>query len=92
GIGVASGPVTVGIIGGKGRLEYAAVGSAVNLASRLCEQAGDGEILVAEGTVAGLDAGSTRFERRLPLALKGFPEPVANVALGTATAGGAATA
>ncbi len=38
GIAIASGEVTVGIIGGEGRLEYAAVGQAVNLASRLCEK------------------------------------------------------
>ncbi|MEA2625475.1 MAG: adenylate cyclase, partial [Candidatus Binatota bacterium] len=39
GIGIASGTVTVGVIGGAGRLEYVAVGAAVNLASRLCDVA-----------------------------------------------------
>jgi hypothetical protein len=33
----ASGMVTVGVIDGEGRLEYAAVGQPVNLASRLCD-------------------------------------------------------
>ncbi len=46
GAGVASGEVTVGAIGGSGRLEYVAVGAAVNLAARLCEQAADGEVLI----------------------------------------------
>jgi class 3 adenylate cyclase len=48
GIGIASGPVTVGAIGGATRLEYVAVGPAVNLASRLCDRAEPGEILVDE--------------------------------------------
>ena len=39
GLGVASGQATVGVIGSSVRLEYTAVGSVVNLASRLCELA-----------------------------------------------------
>jgi len=46
GVGVASGFVTVGVVGSSGRFEYTAVGPAVNLAARLCEQAADGEVLV----------------------------------------------
>jgi len=74
GVGVASGFVTVGIIGSATRLEYTAVGPAVNLASRLCEQALDQDILIAART-AEL-AADTRLESRLPLAIKGFAEPV----------------
>lgn len=46
GIGIGMGPATVGTIGYEGRLDYTAVGSAVNLASRLCDLAGDTQILV----------------------------------------------
>jgi class 3 adenylate cyclase len=46
GIGIGMGPATVGTIGYEGRLDYTAVGSAVNLASRLCDLAGDAQILV----------------------------------------------
>ena len=83
GVGVASGPVTVGIIGGDGRLEYAAVGVAVNLASRLCEQAKPDEVLIDRNTfeLLGEQAG-TGFEPRDPLTLKGFRDPVAAFALG----------
>jgi adenylate cyclase len=51
GIGIASGVVTTGAVGGSRRLEYVAVGSAVNMASRLCDQAANGEVLadVIEG-------------------------------------------
>src|SRR2546422_3632925 len=52
GVGVASGAVTVGAIGGEARLEYAAVGRAVNLATRLCARADAGQVLVDERVAA----------------------------------------
>ena len=51
GIGVSSGKVTVGAIGTSARMEYTAVGMAVNLAARLCAAAVDGEILLDHRTV-----------------------------------------
>jgi adenylate cyclase len=74
GIGVATGQVAVGIIGGAARLEYAAVGPAVNLASRLCELAADGDILIDART--GEQAGQKDLKPRDPLAVKGFDAPV----------------
>lgn len=79
GLGVASGLVTVGVIGSASRLEYTAVGSAVNLASRLCEQAAASEILVARRTVEL--AGEAGLELRTPLEVKGFGLEVPNYAL-----------
>jgi class 3 adenylate cyclase len=78
GVGVASGFVTVGVIGAGSRLEYAAVGPAVNLASRLCSEASHGEVLVDQRTAAlaapsGERPGLVPAE---PLRLKGFREPV----------------
>lgn len=77
GIGVASGPVTVGIIGAGGRLEYTAVGASVNLAARLCQHAADGEILVAERSVqlAGLQVAHMGLQVCSPSRFKGFSEP-----------------
>jgi adenylate cyclase len=46
GIGLAKGPATVGRIGYEGRTDYTAIGSIVNLASRMCASAEDGEILI----------------------------------------------
>jgi class 3 adenylate cyclase len=83
GVGVASGPVTVGVIGGEVRLEYAAVGPAVNLASRLCEQAKHNEVLVDSNTLELFgDQARVGFELRDPLTLKGFRDPVPAFALG----------
>lgn len=86
GLAVASGPVTVGIIGGEGRLEYAAVGTAVNLASRLCENARGGEILIAAETFRqlGADDLAAACQACPPRTLKGFSEPVENYALASA--------
>ena len=49
-VGVQTGPVVVGAIGAGNRVEYAAVGDAVNTAARLQSAAGAGEVLVGEGT------------------------------------------
>jgi adenylate cyclase len=46
GVGLAMGPATVGRIGYESRFDYTAIGSVVNLASRLCASAADREILV----------------------------------------------
>jgi adenylate cyclase len=51
GAGVATGWVTVGALGSSLRMEYMAVGTAVNLAARLCSAALDGEILASHSTV-----------------------------------------
>jgi class 3 adenylate cyclase len=74
GVGVASGTVTVGIIGSASRWEYTAVGPAVNLASRLCEMAADREVLIDERTVELSGMGG--LVREEPRAVKGFADPV----------------
>ena len=47
GVGIAGGYATIGTIGFEGRLEYSAIGTVVNLAARLCGEAGDGQILIS---------------------------------------------
>ncbi len=75
GVGAASGPVTVGVIGSSGRYEYTAVGPAVNLASRLCELAADGEVLLASATTEQADC-HDGIQPRAAVPVKGFAEPV----------------
>ena len=55
GIGVNTGRVIAGTVGGGGRLEYTVVGDAVNIASRLQNEAAGGEIVATASTVAAAD-------------------------------------
>jgi class 3 adenylate cyclase len=64
GVGVASGRAAIGVIGAAARLEYTAVGPAINLAARLCARAGHGEILMEERSAGLLDAGTKERELR----------------------------
>jgi len=83
GVGAASGYVTVGVIGGASRLEYTAVGPAVNLASRLCAEAASAEVLVDARTRELLadETHRARLHAGEALRLKGFSEPVASFTL-----------
>src|SRR6185437_11436318 len=48
GIGIAQGYATVGAIGFEGRIDYGAIGTVTNLASRLCDLAEPGNILASQ--------------------------------------------
>lgn len=74
GVGVASGRVSVGVIG-RQRLEYVAVGRAINLAARLCQHAGAGEIWLDTDTQRQLSSGSALTQGDA-LELKGMGDPV----------------
>jgi class 3 adenylate cyclase/CheY-like chemotaxis protein len=75
GIGIASGYATLGKIGFEERWEYSAVGSVVNLASRLCDEAQGGQILLGPRAYTAVE-GSVRVQPIGPLTLKGFHRPV----------------
>jgi adenylate cyclase len=73
GVGLASGPATVGRIGYESRFDYTAIGSVVNLAARLCASAADREILVdAEVAEAVKDRRSLKGLGNRPI--KGYDE------------------
>jgi adenylate cyclase len=75
GIGIAQGYATVGAIGFEGRRDYAAIGPVTNLASRLCDEAEDGQILVTQRVASAIEVGAD-LERLPDLVLKGFLRPV----------------
>ncbi|MEL7167145.1 MAG: GAF domain-containing protein [Pseudomonadota bacterium] len=75
GVGVSLGYATVGLVGFEGRFDYTASGTAINLASRLCDEAIDGEILLS--TRAGIAVEDIfPVETRGELTLKGIREPI----------------
>jgi class 3 adenylate cyclase/CheY-like chemotaxis protein len=75
GIGIATGYATLGKIGFEARWEYGAVGSVVNLASRLCDEAEGGQILLGPRAYAAVE-GSVIAQPVGALTLKGFHRPV----------------
>jgi class 3 adenylate cyclase len=75
GVGLAMGPATVGRIGSEGRLDYTAIGTVVNLASRLCASAGDTEVLV-DAVAASAVGGRAPLVELNARVLKGFDQPV----------------
>ena len=75
GIGMARGYATLGSIGFEGRSDYAAIGTVPNLASRLCDEAKPGQILVSEKVLLAVE--STVDACLIgELSLKGFHRPV----------------
>jgi class 3 adenylate cyclase len=75
GVGVASGLVVAGCVGSASRLDYTVVGERVNLAARLCAQAGGMEVLIDDETHRL--AGRVDTEPLPPLRLKGFSRAMA---------------
>jgi class 3 adenylate cyclase/CheY-like chemotaxis protein len=74
-LGVALGYATIGRIGFEGRYDYGAVGSVLNLASRLCDAAQPGQIVVSQRVLAEVDE-IVKAEPLGALTLKGFGKPL----------------
>lgn len=75
GIGIASGYATLGIVGHEDRYDYTANGNVVNLASRLCDAAGDGQILISKRTYLAVEDAVEASEMG-EFDLKGIGKPV----------------
>jgi len=75
GVGIALGYATLGRIGFEGRFDYGAIGTVTNLASRLCDEARPGQILVSQRVYAMVE-NLVEAEPMEDLTLRGFHRPV----------------
>ena len=76
GIGIAHGFATLGTIGFEGRFDYAAIGTVSNVASRLCDEAKPGKILISPRVLTKVENAVT-VEPVGEFALKGIRRPLA---------------
>ena len=75
GIGIAHGFATLGTIGFEGRFDYAAIGTVSNVASRLCDEAKPGQILISPRVLMAVEKDIT-VEPVGDFALKGIRRPM----------------
>jgi len=75
GIGIAHGFATLGTIGFEGRFDYAAIGTVSNVASRLCDEAKPGQILISPRVLMVVENDAT-VEPVGEFALKGIRRPM----------------
>ena len=80
GVGIAVGYATLGQIGFEGRFHYGAIGTVLNLASRLCDAAEAGQILLTQRVYAEVED-IAETEPVGDLELKGFAKPVSTLNL-----------
>ncbi|MGH2990506.1 MAG: adenylate/guanylate cyclase domain-containing protein [Solirubrobacterales bacterium] len=73
GVGVNSGPVVAGTVGGGGRLDFTVIGDAVNTAARVeaATRETDDDILITEATRALMSRDREDWEPRRAIRLKG---------------------
>lgn len=75
GFGIAHGFATLGTIGFEGRFDYAAIGTVANVASRLCDEAAPGQILISPRVRLAVDEAVT-IEPVGEFTLKGIRRPM----------------
>src|SRR5215831_14116555 len=75
GIGIEHGLATLGTIGFEGRRDYAAIGTVSNVASRLCDEAKTGQILISPRVRQAVEKAVT-LESVSEFELKGIRRPV----------------
>jgi adenylate cyclase len=74
-IGISTGPVAAGNIGSDQYIQYAAIGDTTNVASRVCNEARRGEIVICDRTAAHLAGTDIRLADMGLVHLRGKPNP-----------------
>jgi adenylate cyclase len=74
-IGVNTGTVAAGNIGSADYVQYATIGDATNVASRICTVAGPGEIVIDAKTAGLVRGAGFALEALGPTSLRGKPTP-----------------
>jgi class 3 adenylate cyclase len=80
GVGVASGFATLGLVGQRAHADYSAIGPVVNAASRICDAARDGQILLTRRAFLDVET-DVLAEPLASIEVKGFSKPVDIVAI-----------
>jgi adenylate cyclase len=75
GIGISHGYATLGTIGFEGRFDYAAIGTVSNVASRLCDEAQPGQILISPRVLMAVEE-FVSVEPAGEFGLKGLRRPM----------------
>jgi class 3 adenylate cyclase len=75
GIGINYGPVVIGNMGAKDRMDYTVIGSSVNLGARLCSAAKAGQILVPESLVR--ENSDFKYGETIMMSFKGLDNEIA---------------
>ena len=75
-IGLNTGKVAAGNIGSQKLIQYATIGDATNVTSRICSAAKPGEILISQSTLDKLNAGTLPLEKIPPVMVKGKDQPL----------------
>jgi adenylate cyclase len=76
GIGIAHGFATLGTIGFEGRFDYTAIGTVSNVASRLCDEAKLGQVLISFRVLMAVED-AVIVEQVGEFVLKGIRRPIA---------------
>ena len=76
GIGIDTGPIVMGAMGSKDRMDFTVIGDHVNTCSRLCDAASPGEIIISENTEKLLSDTNFKLKKLDPIQVKGKEKPI----------------